>query len=269
MTLLFSSMNEQPVIDIDIAERGLAYGDGHFTTAKISEGKIEHLALHIARLEHAHHVLGLAKTVAEIDSKRLRAYLTRVSVDYDMAVIKVIITSGAGGRGYARTGLDTLNIYVQISPFPQQYNLWQEQGLHIGLGQFVLSSNPSLAGLKHLNRLEQVLIKDELEQRDEQDILLCDQGGHVIEASSANVFWFKNDQWYTPDLSASGVDGVYRQFILSKIDDIHVGHYSSSELENVETMFICNSLMEVMPIAKYKSVPLSIAPINSLREMLK
>ncbi len=262
-------MNEQTVFNIDVNERGLAYGDGHFTTAKIIDGNIEHLNLHIARLVHAHDVLGLATSVAEIDTERLIDYLSRVAKDFDKAVVKVMITAGAGGRGYARNGLKQLNIFVLISSFPEHYDLWRSRGIDLGLSPFVLSSSPVLAGIKHLNRIEQVLIRDELERRNEDDVLVCDQYGNVIEASCANLFWFKNGQWHTPELSTSGVDGIYRQFILSRVEHIKVDSYSVAVLEDVDAMFICNSVMGIVSVAKYKGVSLTTTPVTLLGELIK
>ncbi len=263
MTLLFSSLNEQPFSGVDISERGLAYGDGHFTTAKIIDGDIAHLERHIARLMKAQQCLRLKA----IDWLSLSEHIKKVAQPYTLAVLKIIITAGQGGRGYSRNGIDNPNVYVTVSQFPQHYLSWQAQGINVGLAQFTVSSHSLLSGLKHLNRLEQVMIRAELDERSEQDILVCNQNGYVIEASCANVFWLKNGHWHTPSLASSGVDGIVRQKIIDHLDNIVIDDYHTLALADIEAMFLTNSIMGIVPVSMYNQGALSISPVKELQRM--
>lgn len=263
MTQFFSSLNGDEVSGIKVSERGLAYGDGHFTTAKILNGQIELLKEHIQRLAIGQTTLKLAP----IDFSVLEQYLIKIAHGYELAVLKVMITAGHGGRGYSRKGCSKPNIYVSISEFPQHYLAWSEEGINTGLSDFILSSYSSLSGIKHLNRLEQVMIRVELDEREEQDLIVCNQSGNVVSASCANVFWYEQGKWFTPKLEHCGVNGIMRQRILSLTNNVTIGHYLSSQLDNIDAMFITNAVMGVIPVHSFCQRRLSIAPVRNIQEL--
>lgn len=263
MTQFFSSLNGDEVSGINVSERGLAYGDGHFTTAKILNGQIEHIEKHIQRLNIAQTTLKLPS----IDLGALQQYLIKVAHGYELAVLKVMITAGNGGRGYSRKGCSKPNIYVSISEFPLHYLAWSEEGINIGFSDFTLTSYSCLSSIKHLNRLEQVMIRVELDEREEQDLIVCNQEGNVVSASCANVFWFEQGKWFTPEIKHCGINGIMRQRILSLINNVTIGNYLSSQLDNIEAMFITNGVMGVVPVHTFCQRTLSIAPVRGIQEL--
>lgn len=264
MTLLYSSINEQPLDVIDVRERGLAYGDGHFTTATIVDGKVQLLQAHLTRLQLAQSRLKLKP----IDWFSLTSHLEQVASAFSHAVIKVIITAGSGGRGYSRVGAEHPNVFVTVSTFPSHYLTWQQEGVELGLAELFLSSHSSLSGLKHLNRLEQVMIRSELDERTEQDILVCDHQGYIVEASCANVFWLTNGRWYTPCTESCGIDGIMRQVLIDYLTDVQVGRYQTSAIENIDAMMLTNSVMGVVPIKSYQKKRLDISVIHNIQRSM-
>jgi 4-amino-4-deoxychorismate lyase len=264
MTLLYSSINEQPLDVIDVRERGLAYGDGHFTTATIVDGKIQLLQAHLTRLQLAQSRLKLQP----IDWLSLTAHAEQVASAFSYAVIKIVITAGSGGRGYSRVGAEHPNVFVTISEFPAHYLTWQEEGIELGLADFTLSSHSILSGLKHLNRLEQVMIRAELDERAEQELIVCDSQRHIIEASCANVFWLKEERWYTPSLESCGVDGIMRQMLISQLSDIQVGQYPTNTLVDIDAMMLTNSVMGIVPVNKYLNKSIDISAIREVQKMV-
>jgi 4-amino-4-deoxychorismate lyase len=115
-----------------------------------------------------------------------------------------------------------------------------------------LACQPLLAGIKHLNRLEQVLIKQALIQTGYDDAVVSDTKQHIIETSVGNLFWYKDDVWYTPDLSESGVDGVMRNQVLDVMHQngikCQVVKHNVSVLFSAQQLFVCNSLMMLVPV---------------------
>lgn len=264
MTLLFSSLNEQPIDFIDVQERGLAYGDGHFTTAKIIDGDVQFLQAHIARLQHAQSILKLNP----INWQNLSDYLKHVARSFSQAVLKVMVTSGKGGRGYSRIGTEHPNVFVTISECPTHYITWQEEGIELGLADFTLSSHSLLSGVKHLNRLEQVMIRAELDERAEQELIVCDSQRHIIEASCANVFWLKGGRWYTPSIESCGVDGIMRQMLISHLSNIQVGQYPANTLDDIDAMMLTNSVMGIVPVNKYLNKSIDISAIREVQKVV-
>jgi 4-amino-4-deoxychorismate lyase len=118
--------------------------------------------------------------------------------------------------------------------------------------QTALAIQPALAGIKHMNRLEQVLIKREINQADADDALVCDTQGNVIECSAGNIFFFTNNTWCTPSLTGSGVNGVVRQCLLNALNEENVPHkvgkFTLSDVMRADCVVITNALMKVVPI---------------------
>lgn len=239
---------------IDIESRGLAYGDGLFTTAKIINGNIQYLAQHIDRLIIGSKRLGITPP----SSTHLTQQLTSTSKNYALAVLKVIISAKAGGRGYARVQNNDHDLTIMVHDYPKHYDEQVHHGLALGLSEQKLGLNPMLAGLKHLNRLEQVLLREELSSRAEDDLLVTNLNNDVISATSANVFVSIDEKIYTPDLTLSGINGIMRQVVLQHYPSVIVKALSLNEIAQAQAMFICNSVMGVMPIAKFNGRLLSI-----------
>ena len=256
----FCSLNFQEVSYISPQERGFSYGDGHFTTARVSDGRIEFFDAHIARLKSGNQALYLG----EVNWRELVTYLTDVARGFDDAVLKVVITAGDGYRGYARNGSNQPNIYVFVFDSPEFYKDWQLQGIAVGVAQFQLGLNPELAGIKHLNRLEQVLLRREIELRAEHDLIVANIKGEVVEAGCANVFWLKEGQWYTPEITNAGISGILRSAILMLMSDIEQVTVSVSDLTDITAMFVCNTVMNIVPVNEFCGKPLSIKPVHDV-----
>ena len=239
---------------MDIENRGLAYGDGLFTTAKIINGNIQYLAQHINRL-----VLGCKKLgITPPSSSQLSKQLASTAKNYALAVLKVIISAKAGGRGYGRSQCNSHDLIIMVHDYPKQYDEQVFHGISLGLSEQKIGLNPMLAGYKHLNRLEQVLLRNELSTRAEDDLLVSNLNNDVISATSANVFISLDKKLYTPDLTLSGINGIMRQVILKHYPSAMVKALSVNEISQAQSMFICNSVMGVMPIANFNGRLLSI-----------
>ncbi len=249
---------------IDIESRGIAYGDGLFTTAKILNGRVEYLTAHIERLFFGCEKLGITPP----SKHALRKQLTSVAKDYSLAVLKVIITANSGGRGYARAKRNDHDLIIMIHDYPHHYDAVANIGLKLGLSKQKMGINPMLAGLKHLNRLEQVLLKEELSIRIEDDLVVANINNEIIEATSANLFILLNGKWHTPDVSQSGVNGIMRQTILQRFPDTIIKSFTLDDAVKAQAMFICNCVMGVMPVSAFNDLELPIAPVQTVQECM-
>lgn len=262
--MLYYSVNGQQQSSIDISDRAIAYGDGIFTTAHIFNGQVQFLSAHINRLIESCHYLKIDFT----QSQALVDEVVTVAKAFSTAVLKVIITAGSGGRGYSRKGVNGAQIIVSVHDFPTHYQTWSEQGISLVNGKIQLGLNPLLKGLKHLNRLEQVLIRDELDNSPDDDLLVCDLNGFVVETSCANVFWLRDQQLFTPILHDAGVCGLYRQQILSFDESVQQVKEKPTELTDISAMFICNSVMGIVPVKTFNNKPLNTESVIQYRKIL-
>ncbi|MEH0876273.1 aminodeoxychorismate lyase [Pectobacterium cacticida] len=233
---------------LSVFDRATQYGDGCFTTARVHAGEVMWLDSHIARLQQAASRL----LFPEVDWESLIAEMKQAARGQASAVVKAMLTRGAGGRGYGVRGCMSPTRIVIRSDYPVHYAVWRKQGITLNLSPVALAKSPLLAGIKHLNRLEQVLIRAHLDQTSADDALVLDTDGALVECSSANLFWRKGKQVYTPDLSQSGVNGVARQHIIASLADsdfeLQIVSEPLSALAEAEEVLICNALMPVVAV---------------------
>lgn len=253
-------------------DRGLAYGDGLFTTMKVKYGQVQLWDFHLQRLQ-----LGATRLFfPAIDWSLLTAEVLQVAktvAHEKQSVIKVIVTRGSGGRGYSTQECHAPLRIISTATYPAFYQQWQEQGIKLILCESQLGRNKQLAGLKTLNRLEQVLIKKELENKQALDGIVCDDQGYVIEACSANLFIYLDNGWKTPKLDKCGVAGVQRRHVMflakkSGINivesDIHI-----SALKRAKAICLSNALMGLVPVNQYQQHILEPELCRPLQSLIK
>lgn len=241
--------------------RGMAYGDGLFETLPVIRGEPLWLEEHLARLQCDALRLGM-----DVDEAALReelAIVMRAAPQY--ALLKIVLTRVAAGRGYApptRACDRLLQLFPSISP---DRGHWRD-GVRLMLCQQRLARQPALAGIKHLNRLEQVLAAGELRNPGVAEGLMLDVSGLVIEGTRSNVFLVKNACLVTPALEECGVAGIMRAKILEAASElglsIRVGGVQLADLQRAEEVFICNSVFGIWPVTALGCVHKPIGDVS-------
>lgn len=270
-------VNGKQTKTMSLLDRGFNYGDGLFTTIKVINGGCDLLPQHIKRLNQ-----GITRLViAPIDLIALSDDLISKAKALKIGVLKVIITRGEGKRGYSTIGCDSPNIVIIAGGLPD-YQSHQSNGIHLGVSEISLGINPLTAGMKHLNRIEQVLIKQAIEVNGWIDALVLDCQGYIVETSMANIFWRIKDVIYTPSLDLSGVNGLMRQEVIKIFDqdlkDMNLesssninqstliqDRFTLQDIINADEVFITNCLMGVVPIL---SIDNATFPVGELTKRL-
>jgi len=229
--------------NISTRDRALNYGDGFFTTAMVTDGQVEHWAYHKARLIECAQRLGFPA----LEFNALESHITQQVASQAQAVVKIVVTRGEGGRGYAPPSECNLNIIVSVLPYPDHYNSLTDAGISLAISPIKLAVQPHLAGLKTLNRLEQVLIKNALQTQHSDDALVLDYNNNVIETSAANIFAIKNNKVFSPRLDECGIKGVFLQSLCDKLT-VEFKTVSVDDLTQADAVFLCNSLMKIVPV---------------------
>ena len=244
-------INSAAATTLPAADRSVQFGDGCFTTARVLRGEILLLPEHIARMQRAVSVLH----IDGVNWAALEREMIQAAGQQEEAVVKAVVTRGQGGRGYSSAGCSEPTRIVSVSAYPAHYHALRQPGVKLALSPVTLSKNPLLAGIKHLNRLEQVMIRLHLDQTDAHEALVVDTSGCLVECCAANLFWRKGNQVFTPDLSQSGVDGIMRQHIIRLIENsspwtLHIVSEPADVLFDADEVLICNALMPVLPVAQ-------------------
>ncbi|MUK61135.1 aminodeoxychorismate lyase [Aliivibrio fischeri] len=239
---------------LPISDRATQYGDGFFTTMKVLNKKICLWELHLTRLKTSAERLG----ITEPDWCVLEVQMIKLASKVINGGIKILITRGSGGRGYSPEGCTNTQVIVSTFTLPVEYQEWQQKGIDLGISDIHLGLNPLLAGMKHLNRLEQVLIKQSVKKTDYLDVIVLDINNNIVETTIGNIFWIKDDRIFTPNLSLAGVEGVMKTHISDIAKSHHIDiesvHCNIDTLANADEVFITNSLFEVVPINKIKEI---------------
>jgi len=230
------------------ADRAFHFGDGLFETIAVKDGNPCLWNLHMRRLRKGCEALGLPMPDADV----LLAESGLLVNGQDRAVLKLILSSGAGGRGYARPEKLSPSRWLQISPWPDSVQYRDNCPLAVQWCEIRLPDQPRLAGIKHLNRLEQVLARGELSDKFHEG-LLCDQHGNVIEGIASNLLLKLDGRYITPALSRCGVAGVVRRLLLDRASNrgvkIDVVHVTREQVIRAERVFLTNALLGIRPVA--------------------
>lgn len=240
-----------PSVLMDVRDRALHYADGLFETLRVADGVPEFWDQHLARLSLGCERLSInmpdpeilhAETVALISSER-------------QAVLKLIVSAGVGGRGYRRDTNGSAARVLALYPYPNYNRSWFEHGIDVCLCRHRLSSQPVLAGLKHLNRLDQVLARNEWEN-EYQEGVMCDQSGKVIEGTMSNIFVANDNKLFTPILNDCGVRGVIREAISARARDagmeVREQMLEVEDITGAEAVFFTNSIIGVWQLRSFE-----------------
>ncbi len=242
---------DKAITGIPVDDRAWLYGDGLFETIAIRDGKPRLLTRHLERLSTGCRRMGIAAPGADGLAESLGAALSNTMLDLEFALARLVVTAGRSPRGYARSGA-TANVYTGVfSAAPLDPRLYSE-GCRVRICSTRLARQPQLAGLKTLNRLEQVLARAEWHSSTVFEGLCFDTEEQLICGTMSNVFIVRGERLMTPDLSQSGVAGVMRRLVLeiaeeggSIVEITAIGHQVLSAADEV---FLCNSQFGVVPV---------------------
>lgn len=225
-------------------DRGLLYGDGLFETIRFRRGVAPLWTRHMRRLRDGCARLGLpCPGVAALADEA-----QRVLTETGDAVVRITLTRGEGERGYAPPADPRATRIVAAHPVPVIPADWYQAGIRVRSCGLRLASQPRLAGLKHLNRLEQVLARAEWSDPGVVEGLLFDHDGRLISATAANVFGVRDGRLVTPALDQCGVAGVLRAELLDVFPRTVVQEITRDEAMRMDELFVCSSVRGVLPV---------------------
>lgn len=253
MPLIASLINGEDGDSISVIDRGFAYGDGVFETIKLVDGQPCYWQLHLQRLLSGCERLQilLSDDFAETLLRDCNQLLAERQLP-GLAILKIIVTRGPAERGYrlSSTSNPTRVMLLNSAVSPETH----DQGVRLRLCQLRLSLQPALAGIKHLNRLEQVLARAEW-QDDFQEGLLLNAAGAVIEGTMSNIFMVKNGCLKTPLLDEAGVAGIMRRRVISWAKEqginIEICSLQLDEIKAADHLFLCNSFIGIWPVTEF------------------
>ncbi|MEJ5060859.1 MULTISPECIES: aminodeoxychorismate lyase [unclassified Pseudomonas] len=256
-----SWVDGQPADALSLKDRGLAYGDGLFETIAVRGGQALLLERHLSRLADGCSRLAIAAD-HELIYNELLAYATALGD----GVLKLILTRGDSLRGYAADPAAQARRILQGNPPVAYPAVYGEKGIRLFPCATRLSRQPLLAGLKHLNRLEQVIARSEWQDTEHAEGLMLDQAGRVIEGVFSNLFLVRDGVLITADLNRCGVAGVMRAELLFQAESLgiptQITDISLDQLQWADEVFVCNSVYGVWPVHAYAALSWPVGPLT-------
>ncbi|KEQ13181.1 aminodeoxychorismate lyase [Endozoicomonas numazuensis] len=243
-----SWVNGEPASLVSINDRGLAYGDGLFETIRVQAGMPTLFDLHCKRLCSGAAVLRIPFDL-EGFKREVGEFLQAQKLPE--GVLKAIVTRGSGGRGYNPVGCENPRRILSFHPLPAYKGSPGLSGIRLHECKTRMGDH-AFAGLKHLNRLENVMARSEWQGSDCLEGLLLGLDDRLVEGTMSNLFMVSGSTLLTPDLGRAGVNGVCREFIQEHAQGwglkVETGDYSLEDLAGAEEVFVCNSVNGIWPV---------------------
>ena len=263
--------NGQPIETISTHDRALHYGDGFFTTLLVVDHWVLNWSAHWRRLNISAERLQFSR----LDESQLLQQITQAVVQFDpdgglTKVVKLLVSRGVSGRGYAIPENATPLVLVQVSRAPVEVEITSQTTKHLpvlnfsppmllqlGVCKTQATVQSQLAGIKHLNRLDSVLAQTEVRQQQHQEGIMLNAFGHVVGGTQSNVFMVKGQTLITPKLHLSGVEGTTR-YQLSRLADAFGFVWQEAELSLealllADELFLSNAVRGIMPIQQVEN----------------
>jgi 4-amino-4-deoxychorismate lyase len=247
---------------LPVHDRGLHYGDGLFETVVIRDHRPALWARHLERLFHGCQRLGMPVP----DRSTLEHEVSLACRRLPQGVLKVLITRGAGGRGYRPPQQPAPNRVILLYARAEAPQAAGREGVDLRICSTRLGINPALAGLKHLNRLEQVTARSEWCDPAVPEGLMLDVQGRVIEGTMSNLFLVRDGAVLTPSLIEAGVAGIMRDLIMNWVRG-HSIPLAVTELDLDSTfaadeLFVCNTVIGIWPVRSLGDTRYAVGPIT-------
>jgi 4-amino-4-deoxychorismate lyase len=261
MTVL---VNGTPATEVSVFDRALQFGEGVFETIACLEGRPRFLPLHLERLEYGCERLGIQPPGQEEIAAEIRGLVRGV----ERAIVKLLVTGGeAVARGYARSGGERATRITIRYPWPHEDPAQLHDGVMTRTLSTRLGENPRLAGLKHCNRLEQILARAEI-ANDPQlaEGILFSSSGNLISGTMTNLFLVRESVLLTPRIDQCGVAGVMRRVVLREARQVGIPtrecELRSENLQAADEVFLTNARIGIWPVRSVDDRVLTPGPIT-------
>jgi 4-amino-4-deoxychorismate lyase len=213
-------VNGEAIDQVPVSDRGLQYGDGLFETIAVNDGHPVYWDAHLARLAEGCQRLGMHMPSPDLLEKEVLSVVPR----HGRSVLKILVTRGTGGRGYQPPEPSAPRRIVMSFDWPEYPDIYYTEGVQLRLCKTQLGCQPQLAGLKHLNRLENVLARQEWQDPAIAEGLMSDTEGRIIEGTMSNLFLVRDGALHTPILNHCGVRGIMRNRIIELAAEVGIAH---------------------------------------------
>ena len=251
-------INGEVKSNVSIFNRNMQYGDGLFETCVAKDNKVLFWDNHFSRLNNGCDRLNIKKIANSVWLEDIKKALSLSSEKN--CIVKLILSRGNSLRGYSYSK-DIEPVRVVIVSQMNEYKTKETYSLEFAISGF--HSNPNLAGIKHCNRLEQILARTNMMA---DEAIMLDENQSVVSVTQGNIYLIFGNKLITPKLERCGVIGSRRSIILelSRLTNLEVREedISIKQLEKANEVFVSNSLIGIQPVTLIGDYYLTNNPIT-------
>ncbi len=245
-----------------LMDRGFLFGDGFFTTGIIENNQLLNQSAHYQRLLEAANLLKFDNfSIAPIEE-----IVQKICNKQGFATIRISVSRQQLQRGYAISPEASSHCHIYLS----NLTLPPQLPCELSSSETPVSSNPLLAGIKHLNRLDSVMAATEITGKNHE--VLMYHNDSVICGSKTNLFVRLQGQWQTPSLELCGVRGLTRQRTIDAFlrlgIECKINSISRSDLEYIDAAFVTNSLVGLWPASSINGRTLDAKRCHAILELV-
>ncbi len=239
---------------LPLPDRGLDFGDGLFETFLLAHDCIFYRERHFQRMRSGLLRLGFPDCTIIAEHQLNTALKEALELGINHGALRMTVTRGAGPRGYTPPIDCEPRLIIALTPTAKAWDAFPD-AVSLGIASIRLAAQSQLAGIKHLNRLEQVMAARECARDDVDDLLMLDQDGGAISVISGNLFAAVKDVIITPRIETCGVLGTRRQALIDSWApalglQVEQRSVSPAELEEADEIFVTNSIIGLRPISR-------------------
>jgi 4-amino-4-deoxychorismate lyase len=253
-------VNGGPTESVSIHDRGFTYADGLFETIAVRHGELRFLDYHLERLGDGCRRLGIPWLNEVTEEVR------RLAQGCRFGTAKIVLTRGGGQRGYRPLQEPAPTRVVGIMDEQPPASDCYEKGVAVRFCDTPIGTNRSLAGLKTLGRLEQVMARSEWTDVGISEGLMCSDDGNVISGTMSNLFFVLDGKLCTPDLARCGVRGVMRRVVMEQARRCNIDgqecEVDARTLRGAQEIFLTNSLIGIWPVRQIAEQVMEIGPVT-------
>lgn len=252
-------VNGQISTFVPASDRGLHFGDGVFETLAVVQGQPRWWQDHMDRLAEGCHRLGLAMPAQAVLLREVQtACAGRVR-----CIARIVITRGPGTLAHCPEDGDWETRIVSAHSWPLGLEEASERGVKARICDVRLSVQSGLGGIRHLNRLEQVLAAVECRRKGVEEGLLLDGNDHLISAITANIFLVSGGNLLTPRMDRSGTRGVLRKRVLQAFKRrCELRRITLDMLPEASEAFLCSAIRGIVPVRAIDHMEFPVGPLT-------
>jgi len=243
---------------LPLPDRALEFGDGLFETYLYAENRFFYLEQHLRRLSKGLKRLEFPDCLERVQRQVAQIQQELTDANIQQAAVRLTVSRGSGPRGYAPPETACPRIVINATVGDSD---WRKRlpPARLGLAQIRCASQPALAGIKHLNRLEQVLAAQERLDAGCDEMLMADFNDEVVSVISGNLFAVIKGSLVTPALGSSGVEGTRRQLLLEQWApalgiEANTGELTLDSIRQADELFFTNALVGLRSVASFESL---------------